>query len=257
MARDANASPTWQPVQTSQPATENVSEHGTSDHEARPGDKKKPRLLIMDRTPLSVLSYLDGALDWLFVPGCDVRMTAVVLIESGRPSEPSADPRSRARATLEKWLAAKKHLVQVVSTEMGKKHTDLMTLWEMAGRPEHLRPSTPNGDENPKPDGARQPPVSVVSFTRKKAGGRLWSCLDSCVLRPERWWRDLHDGIVEELLPGTARAPKALARAKMTAPTGSILTKYVIYILCFRGDPMRIFASSDLQRNPAEIRRRP
>jgi hypothetical protein len=111
-----------------------------------PGDEKKPKLLIMDRTPLSVLSNLDGALDWLFVPGCDVWMTDMVLIESRRPSEPGADPRSRARATFEKWLAAKKHLIHVVSTEMGKKHTDLMTLWEMAGRPEHLRPSRPNGE---------------------------------------------------------------------------------------------------------------
>jgi hypothetical protein len=30
-----------------------------------PGDEKKPKLLIMDRTPLSVLSNLDGALDWV------------------------------------------------------------------------------------------------------------------------------------------------------------------------------------------------
>jgi hypothetical protein len=109
-----------------------------------PGDERKPKLLIMDRTPLSVLSNLDGALDWLFVPGCDVWMTDMVLIESRRPGEPGADPRSRERATFDRWFAAKKHLIRVVSTEVGKKYTDGMTLWEMAGRPEHLKPSTAN-----------------------------------------------------------------------------------------------------------------
>jgi hypothetical protein len=109
-----------------------------------PDDERKPKLLIMDRTPLSVLSNLDGALDWLFVPGCDVWMTDMVLIESRRPGEPSADRRSRERATFDRWFATNKHLIRVVSTEVGKKYTDDTTLWEMAGRPEHLRPSTAN-----------------------------------------------------------------------------------------------------------------
>ena len=108
------------------------------------GDARKPKLLIMDRTPLAVLSNLDGALEWLFKPGCDVWMTDMVLIETRRPSEPGTDPRNRARATFEAWFKANKHLIRVVSTEVGKKYADDMTLWEMAGKPEHLKPSTAN-----------------------------------------------------------------------------------------------------------------
>jgi hypothetical protein len=44
----------------------------------------------------------------------------------------------------EKWFAANKHLIRVVQTEVGKNFANDMSLWEMAGRPESLKPSTAN-----------------------------------------------------------------------------------------------------------------
>lgn len=108
----------------------------------QPGEEKKPKLLIMDRTPLAVLSNLDGALEWLFKPGCDVWITDMVLIETRRAGELGAAPRNRARATFEAWFKANKHLIRVVNTEIGKKYANDIRLWEMAGSPEHLKPSS-------------------------------------------------------------------------------------------------------------------
>ena len=109
-----------------------------------PGQEKKPKLLIADNAPISVLSEIDGALDWLFKPGCDVWMTDMVLIEARRRPKPGGRERKAARASFENWFARNKHLIKVVDTTTGEGFIRNMTLWEMAGRPEGYEPNTAN-----------------------------------------------------------------------------------------------------------------
>lgn len=53
--------------------------------------ERKPRILIADNTPLSVLSLLGPeGLDWLFVPGADVWVTDMVKEEAVRAPDPGA-----------------------------------------------------------------------------------------------------------------------------------------------------------------------
>lgn len=104
-----------------------------------PADTKKPKLLIMDATPLSVLSNLTGALEWLFKPKCDVWITDVVLEEVRREG---ADRRRAAHTEFEAWLKKNKHLIRVVTTDVGRKYERDMQLWERAGRPPELKPTT-------------------------------------------------------------------------------------------------------------------
>jgi hypothetical protein len=107
-----------------------------------PGQEKKPKLLIMDNGPLSVLSEIDGALDWLFKPGCEVWMTDIVLIEARRPPSPGGRPRKAARANFEKWFSHNRYRVKVIETATGERFTRNLKLWEMAGRPEGMEPDT-------------------------------------------------------------------------------------------------------------------
>ena len=69
------------------------------------GQEKTAKLLIMDNGPISTLSNIDGALDWFFVPGCEVLITDMVLIEARKPPKPGASPRKAARASFEDWLS--------------------------------------------------------------------------------------------------------------------------------------------------------
>lgn len=50
-------------------------------------DRRRPRFLIMDNTPLSLLAMIE-ALDWFFAPGCDVVITDMVLEEATRDPGP-------------------------------------------------------------------------------------------------------------------------------------------------------------------------
>jgi len=107
------------------------------------GQEKKPKLLIADNGPISVLSEID-ALDWLFKPGCDVWMTDMVLIEARRAPKPGARERKAARACFERWFQRNRRQIKVVETTTGQEFERNMKLWEMAGRPEGLEPSTAN-----------------------------------------------------------------------------------------------------------------
>lgn len=107
---------------------------------AKAEDPKKPKLLIMDNTPLSVLSNLPGALDWLFKPECDVVITDMVLEEVRRERGEGGDARRAARAEFEAWFKRNKHRIQVAQTRLGRKYRQAMELWEKAGRPPDLRP---------------------------------------------------------------------------------------------------------------------
>jgi hypothetical protein len=103
---------------------------------AKAEDPKKPKLLIMDNTPLSVLSNLPGALDWLFKPECDVVITDMVLEEVRRERGEGADAMRAARAVFEAWFKRNRHRIQVAPTRIGRKYRQAMELWGKGRTPE-------------------------------------------------------------------------------------------------------------------------
>lgn len=60
-------------------------------------DLRRPRFLVMDNTPLSLLGMIE-ALDWFFVPGGEVVITDMVVEEATRDPGPDRDPRKASRA---------------------------------------------------------------------------------------------------------------------------------------------------------------
>jgi len=62
-------------------------------------DRRVLRFLIMDSTPLSLLGCI-GALDWLFLPGCPVMITDMVVAEILRDPGDAKDQRRAARASI-------------------------------------------------------------------------------------------------------------------------------------------------------------
>ena len=108
-----------------------------------PDQEKRPKLLIADNGPISVLSEID-ALDWLFEPGCALWMTDMVLIEARRPPKPGGRGRKAARANFEGWFERNRSRIKVVDTTTGREFMNNMQLWEMAGRPQGREPSTAN-----------------------------------------------------------------------------------------------------------------
>ncbi len=108
----------------------------------QPREAKRPRLLIIDNGPISVPSEFDGALDWLFKPGCDLWMTDMVLIEARRAPRPGGRLRRSARANFENWFRRNTYRIRVVDTQVGRCFSIQLTLWDMAGRPEGMEPDT-------------------------------------------------------------------------------------------------------------------
>lgn len=105
-----------------------------------PGQEKTAKLLIMDKGPISTLSNIDGALDWFFVPGCEVLITDMVLVEARKPPKPGASPRKAARASFEDWFSRNKHIITVVTTDIGEDYKNNLALWEEAGSPDGRAP---------------------------------------------------------------------------------------------------------------------
>jgi hypothetical protein len=105
-----------------------------------PGQEKTAKLLIMDNGPISTLSNIDGALDWFFVPGCEVLITDMVLVEARKTPRPGASPRKAARASFEDWLSRNKHRITVVKTDVGADYENSLALWKAAGSPDSRAP---------------------------------------------------------------------------------------------------------------------
>ena len=101
--------------------------------------RRRARFLVMDTTPLSLLASI-GALDWLFVPGCAVHITDVVMEEATRDPGPDRDPRKESRAHILEWYSANRHRLSVMSTSEGERYRREMELWRLAGMPADLRP---------------------------------------------------------------------------------------------------------------------
>ncbi len=103
-------------------------------------DRRVLRFLIMDSTPLSLLGCI-GALDWLFLPGCPVMITDMVVAEVLRDPGDDKDQRRAARASIRDWLDRNDSRLTILTTEEGSRYRRDMELWDLAGRPERLKPS--------------------------------------------------------------------------------------------------------------------
>jgi hypothetical protein len=103
-------------------------------------DIRKPRFLILDNTPLSLLGCIE-ALDWLFRPGCPVTITDMVVAEATRDPGDDRDRRRGTRGYIENWLERNRNRVTLLATVEGERYRREMLLWERAGKPDDLRPS--------------------------------------------------------------------------------------------------------------------
>jgi hypothetical protein len=102
-------------------------------------DKRRPRFLIMDNTPLSLLAMIE-ALDWLFVPGCEVIMTDMVLEEATRDPGPGRDQRKATRTYIANWFSTNRSRLSLLRTSEWTQYEREMELWRKAGMPEDLKP---------------------------------------------------------------------------------------------------------------------
>jgi hypothetical protein len=103
-------------------------------------DRRTPRFLIMDNTPLSLLACIQ-ALDWLFEPGCDVMITDLVVAEATRDPGEGRDQRRNSRSHVAQWLETNRHRITILKTPEGLRYDREMELWKRAGKPDDLRPS--------------------------------------------------------------------------------------------------------------------
>jgi len=112
--------------------------------------ERKPRILIADNTPLSVLSLLGSeGLDWLFVPGADVWVTDMVKEEAVRDPAPSSDQRIDQRTILATWFADNADRIHEHPTVEGEEYRKAMANWRDAGSKPETKPSWANrGDRS-------------------------------------------------------------------------------------------------------------
>lgn len=112
--------------------------------------ERKPRILIADNTPLSVLSLLGSeGLDWLFVPGADVWITDMVKEEAVRNPDSDRDQRTGQREILAKWFADNSDRIHEQPTVEGEEYHKAMTNWREAGSKPDSKPSWANrGDRS-------------------------------------------------------------------------------------------------------------
>lgn len=103
-------------------------------------DLRKPCFLIMDNTPLPLLGCIE-ALDWLFRPGCPVTITDMVAAEATRGPGDDRDQRRGSQAYIERWLEKNGDRITILATAEGERYRREMMLWELAGKPDDLRPS--------------------------------------------------------------------------------------------------------------------
>lgn len=104
-----------------------------------PEDRRTPRFLIMDNTPLSLLGTIE-ALDWFFEPGCDLMITDMVIAEAIRDPGEGRDQSRDARTYVARWLENNRDRITILQTAEGQRYEREMRLWERAGKPDDLRP---------------------------------------------------------------------------------------------------------------------
>lgn len=102
---------------------------------------RTPRLIIPDASPLSLLCMAGAdALDYLFVPGVELWITDMVVIEATRTPDADDDRRANQRKVLAGWLADNRHRIAVIETRTGSDYKKAMTSWEVGGSQSDLKP---------------------------------------------------------------------------------------------------------------------
>ena len=103
-------------------------------------DVHRPRFLILDNTPISLLGCIE-VLDWLFVPGCPVTIPDMVAAEATRNPGDDRDQRRTTRTYIDGWLKENIDRITTLVTAEGERYRREMLLWERAGKPDDLWPS--------------------------------------------------------------------------------------------------------------------
>ncbi len=102
---------------------------------------RRPRLLIPDNSPLSLLSMAGReALDYLFAPEVEVWITDMVEIEATRDPDHGDDQRTEQRRTIAEWFDDNRHRISVMETAVGREYSKAMTNWRMGGSHPDLKP---------------------------------------------------------------------------------------------------------------------
>jgi len=125
----------------------------------RADDARRPKILIPDASPLSLLGTVPGALDWIFVPKCEVWIPDIILDEILRDPGAGTDARIEHRAEIAGWLRRNKYRIKRLKTRIGERYraqtreyASTCKLWELAGRPKGMQPKRPDwrgrGDES-------------------------------------------------------------------------------------------------------------
>jgi hypothetical protein len=113
-----------------------------TDEPPKDGIARRPRILIPDTTPLSLLALIGSdALDWLFVPKADVWISDMVKQEAVRDPDLGDDRRLLHRAVLKEWFARNANRIHVKATREGEEYAKAMENWELAGSKPELKPS--------------------------------------------------------------------------------------------------------------------
>lgn len=125
----------------------------------RAEDRRTPKILVPDASPLSLLGTIPGGLDWLFVPNCEIWIPDVVVDEVLRDPGATKDSRVAHRAEIVGWYERNKFRIKRLETRIGRQYRAetegyerALGLWEMAGRPAGFEPPAPGwrdrGDES-------------------------------------------------------------------------------------------------------------
>ena len=115
-----------------------------------PGDERRPAILVSDTAPLSLLATVPGALDWLFLPGCEIWIPDIILDEVLRNPGEEKDQRIEHRAEVAGWVQGNRHRIKRLATRIGERYDaemqsykNAMDLWWQAGSPARLEPLRP------------------------------------------------------------------------------------------------------------------
>ncbi len=106
---------------------------------------------MSDAGPLSLLATVPGALDWLFVPGCEVWIPDLIRDEVIRYPGDGKDQRIEHRAELADWFQKNGYRIKKLTTRIGAQYAlemlgyeHSMELWRRAGSPPELAPVRPD-----------------------------------------------------------------------------------------------------------------
>lgn len=102
----------------------------------------KPRLLIPDNSPLSLLAMGGpGVLDYLFAPGVEVWVTDMVQMEATHDPDEWDAQRREFRADIAAWFERNRNRIKIQKTQAGDEYRKAMINWAASGKIPETKPS--------------------------------------------------------------------------------------------------------------------